>query len=73
MGKEKEYFTITSVHRDQLEDLGYDVTGVADSTMQELANILEEIYYEVRFWPDLEAIANDLGIPKKKYLEEQES
>ncbi|MDA2920885.1 hypothetical protein MYX76_15575 [Desulfobacterota bacterium AH_259_B03_O07] len=66
MGKEKEYFTIKAVHRDHLEELGFDAAAVDDSTMQELANILEEIYCEVRFWSDLKAIAEDLGIAKKK-------
>jgi len=66
MSKEKEYFTIKAVHRDQLDELGFDAAAVDDSTMQELANILEEIYCEVRFWSDLKAIAGDLGIAKKK-------
>jgi len=73
MGKEKEYFTIKAVHRDHLEELGFDAVAVGDGTMRELANILEEIYCELRFWPDLKAIAEDLGIPKKKYLENQKS
>ncbi len=64
--KAKEYFTIKAVHRNQLEELGFDAAAVDDSTMQELADILEEIYCEVRFWPDLKAIAEDLGIAKKE-------
>lgn len=73
MSKKKEYFTIKAVHRSHLTEIGFDAAAVDDSTMQELASILEEVYCELRFWSDLKAIAEDLGIPMKRSLEEQKS
>lgn len=39
----KEYFTITSVAREDLEGIGYDTSKVDDSTMERLASKMAEI------------------------------
>jgi len=66
MDDENEYFTITSVHRNDLEEIGYDTTNVDDATMRQLASKMADAYCEMCFWIDLEIIAASIGIPKKK-------
>lgn len=58
------YFPITSVHRDDLRELGYDTSRVDNATMTRLASKLADAYCEHVFWIDLPAIADDLGIPR---------
>ncbi len=60
------YVPITSVHRADLEGLGYDVSNVDDVTMERLANKMADAYLEHVHWLDLPNIANDLGIPKRE-------
>jgi hypothetical protein len=60
------YFPITSVHRDDLEGLGYDVTSVDDATMVRLADKMADAYVESAFWIDLPIIADHLEIPQKE-------
>lgn len=59
------YFPITSVHRDDLRELGYDASRVDDATMTRLAGKLADAYCENVFWIDLPIIADHLGIPRK--------
>jgi hypothetical protein len=59
------YFPITSLHRDDLEGLGYDTSNVDDGTMQELASKMADAYLDQVFWIDLPIIADELEIPKK--------
>jgi hypothetical protein len=59
------YFPITSVHRADLEGLGYDASGVDDATMSELADKMADAYCENVFWIDLPIIADALEIPRK--------
>lgn len=61
----KTFFEITSVHRDDLERLGYDTSKVSDQTMEKLATKMSDDYLEQLFWTSLDIIAEDLGIPKK--------
>ena len=60
------YFPITSVHRDDLEGLGYDTSKVDDATMTELADKMADAYLDSAFWIDLPIIAEHLEIPKKQ-------
>ena len=57
------YFVITRVHRDDLEDAGFDVRNVEDGTMRKLAGKLSDAYCENDFWIALPIIAESLGIP----------
>jgi len=59
------YFPITSVHRDDLEGLGYDASNVDYRTMAELASKMADAYLDQAFWIDLPIIADHLGIPKR--------
>ncbi len=65
MHHKQEYFPITSVHRSDLEGLGYDVSDADDGTMAQLASKMANAYLEEVFWIDLPIIADHLGIPKK--------
>lgn len=60
------FFPITSVHRDDLESIGYDTSRVDDATMSRLASKLADAYCESSFWIDLPIIADYLGIPMRK-------
>jgi hypothetical protein len=60
------YFPITSVHREDLEQAGFDASAVDDGTMRELAEKMADAYCESVFWIDLDVIADALGIPVRK-------
>jgi len=63
----KEYFVITSVHRDDLEYLGFDVSKVGDEIMHKLAEKMADAYCEFGFWESLEALAEDyFELPRKE-------
>jgi len=64
--QEQEYFPITSVCRDDLEEVGFDTKNVDDSTMSKLASKMADAYCEFAFWEDLEMIAEYLKIKKHK-------
>jgi len=61
-----KFFKITSVHRDDLEQAGFDVSQVEDSTMEHLASKMADDYCEQLFWIHLPIIAEILGIPRKE-------
>lgn len=60
------FFYITSVHRDDLETLGFDVSEVTDEEMKSLAKHMSNDYCEQLFHSSLEILAECMGIPKKK-------
>jgi hypothetical protein len=60
------YFPITSVHRMDLEQAGFDAAAVDDGTMIELAEKMADAYCENVFWVDLDVFAEALGIPQRK-------
>ncbi len=60
------FFPITSVHRADLEGLGYNVSKVDDGTMTRLASKMADVYCENVFWIDLPIIADHLGIAKRE-------
>lgn len=64
--KEKEWFKITSVHRDDLIAIGFDGNAVDDATMERLANKMGDDYVAQLFWDHLEIIAEYLDIPPLK-------
>lgn len=65
----KESFVITSVSREDLEEIGFDTSEVSDETMEYLAKKLGNDYCEQLFWSSLEIIAEYLEIPKKEHKE----
>lgn len=61
------YFPITSVHRDDLQGVGFDVERISDDDMKELARKMAGDYCEQLFWNSMEIIADDImGLPKAK-------
>lgn len=59
------FFPITSVHRDDLQGVGFDVDKISDSQMRELAHRMADDYCEQLFWSSMGIIAEDiLGFPK---------
>ena len=60
------YFPITSVHRSDLEQAGFDASAVDDGTMIEIAEKMADAYLDQVFWIDLEVIAEALGVPQLK-------
>lgn len=62
----KEYFeSKISTHRDDLTNEGYDVTGVSDDTMEELADGIKDGLMNV-YWETLLAVADGLKIKRLK-------
>ena len=67
MIKPKEgYFPITSIHRMDLEQAGFDAAEVDDRTMMQIADKMAQAYVNNRFWTDLDIIAEGLEIPVRK-------
>jgi len=59
------YFPITSVHRNDLADYGFDVSNVTDEQMERLASKMGDLYVEFGgFWEAMEEIAEGMGIPR---------
>lgn len=61
-----DLFSITCVSRDDLECKGFDISGVTDKDMRELADRMKDDYLSQLYWESLEIIAEDvMKIPKK--------
>jgi hypothetical protein len=61
-------FPISSFCREDLIDIGFDVSKVSNDDMKELADKLSDAYCESDFWIELPIIANNMNIPKLKNL-----
>ena len=66
---EDKFFKITSVHRDDLENIGFDTSNVDDSTMQHLASKMADDYCEQLFWIHPTIFAEMTINPRKKDYE----
>ncbi|MBR4898446.1 MAG: hypothetical protein IKZ48_06650 [Prevotella sp.] len=64
MERNKEWFKITNVHRDDLIQAGFDGNAVDDATMERLASKMCDDYVTQLFWEHIGVIAEYLGIPK---------
>ena len=71
MKREKEWFQITCVHRDDLIEAGFDGDAVDDTIMERLASKMCDDYVEQLFWIHIGIIAEDLGIPRLEKNEEE--
>ena len=60
------YFPIARTCREDLEGIGFDVSNVDDSTMEQLASKLGNDYVEQLYWIALPIIAKHLEIPLKE-------
>jgi len=59
------FFPITSVHRADLEDLGFDTSNVSDQRMERIAEKMADDYCNQLFHTSLEIIADDQGVPRQ--------
>ncbi len=59
------YFYITSVHRDDLLNVGLDGPSATDEQMERIADKMSDDYCEQLFHISLEIIAEYVGVPKK--------
>ena len=62
----KGTFPISSLARADLEDKGYDTSGLTDDRMVRLASKMGDVYVENHFWESLEEFAALYNIPSKK-------
>ena len=63
---ETGFFTIASVHRENLTDQGFDAERITDENMEDLADSMCEDYRSQLFWNHLSDIAKIKGFPKKQ-------
>ena len=61
---ETQHFPVSSVHRDDLESEGFDVSSVTDEQMETIADKMGDAYNESGYWIDLKIFADNAGIPK---------
>lgn len=64
--REEGFFYITSVHRDDLEAVEFDVSEVSDDQMERLAKQMRNDYCAQMFHESMEILAENLGFPKKE-------
>lgn len=63
----QESFSISCLSREDLEQIGFDTSGIDDKTMQRIAEKLGDDYCEQLFWTSLEIIAEEgFNIPRKE-------
>ena len=67
MNKEDMYkeFPIGSITRSDLEDANFDTSNVSDEVMKDLAQMMQDEYYNNFFWDSLDSLARYLKIPDK--------
>lgn len=61
-----KYYNITSLHKDDLESIGYDTSNLDESDMNTLADKMADDYLEQLYWDSLSVLAGLMGIPKKE-------
>lgn len=61
---EVEFFNITSVSRDDVNELNFDGANMTDAQMERLADKMENAYLANGYWDDLRLCAEYMGIPK---------
>ena len=66
MEQKKEFFEISSLSREDLEEKGFDTSNVSDETMEKLASKMGDDYCEQLFWDHLVSFAEIMGIPRKE-------
>lgn len=61
---EIEFFNITSVSRDDVNELSFDGANMTDSQMERLADKMEDAYLANGYWDDMRLCLEDMEIPK---------
>ena len=55
-------FPIISLHREDLEEKGYDISSMSDEKMQSIAKKMHDNYLGLYFWTDLIEFADQIGV-----------
>lgn len=66
MTNKKEFFTVSSVSREDLISQGWDAENLDDSTMQNLADKMGESWCDNGYWETLDIMAEHYEIKKLK-------
>lgn len=66
------YFSISSLHRDDLEAAGFDASNVDDATMERMADKMGDDYVTQLFWEHLPFFAEEFDVPRKEGWSEEE-
>lgn len=65
--KHTGYFPITSLHRDDFENVGYDASEINDATMEKCAEEMADYFLDNGgYWDYLREFADDNNLPKSK-------
>lgn len=59
-----EFFEVTGLSRDDVDEIGYDGANMTDAQMERLASKLGDSYVENGFWEDLECHLEYMEIQK---------
>ena len=58
------FFSITTIQREDLKEVGFDVSNVTDEQMASLAAEMAANYCRQLFWENLETVAEEIGIQR---------
>jgi hypothetical protein len=65
-GEEGCFVATVYLHRDDLEDIGYDSSVVTDEVMEKLAYQMANAFRDFGYYIGLDTLADTFGIPKKE-------
>lgn len=68
---EIEFFNITSVSRDDVNELNFDGANMTDSQMERLADKMENAYLGNGYWDDMRLCLEDMEIPKLQDISDE--
>ncbi len=61
----EDYFEVSFLSREDLEEMGFDAEKVTNEQMEQLAKKIGEDFCEQLYWTSLKSIAVQMGIPRK--------
>lgn len=64
--KHDGWFPITSLHRDDIETIGYNASRISNRDMNWIAKRMANGYLDDLFWIQLRLLAEELGLPKRR-------
>lgn len=68
---EIEFFNITSVSRDDVNELNFDGANMTDAQMERLADKMEDAYLANGYWDDMRLCLEDMEIPKLQDISDE--
>ncbi len=61
----EDYFEVSFLSREDLEEMGFDAEKVTNKQMEQLAKKIGEEFCEQLYWTSLKSFATQMGIPRK--------